>query len=894
MTKMGRGMTVLGVALALVAFSSGQDITSIYDIQYVADPSTDDASPLDGQEVTITGVVTAEFWGGSNNRQIFVQDSAGAWSGVMVFEYGGWDNFDIVDTAGAVVHSVAEGDSVLITGTVDEYYGKTEITDVTSFKIVGRASKPMAPITVSPGDIKTGSATAESYEGVLVQVAAVTVADADLGFGEWSVSDGTDTVRVDDLWDYFYWPEAGQALAEVVGPLDYTFGDYKIQPRLARDVVESGTTRIQHLQQVLYSDLLKAGDDAESDTSYVLGDTVTIEGIVTMPTGLSYAGAGVKFIYEDEHGGPWSAILSYDPDSTAFPVLFEGDEVRATGYVSEYSTGPSNMTELFITEPVEILDTGVDEPEVEYVMTGDLRWPTEAEQWGNVMVKVKDVTVIEDDLPFGEWSVDDGSGKVNVDDDSDSISVWQDTYGRPPVGTNIDSIRGWIYHHFGSYADSTAYKLEPLYPSDIVISAGPPSIRDVARDPCVPLPDDDVTVSAEVSDNSTVASVVIMYSVNGGDYQTADMTNTGGTSWSGTIPATGAEDARVDYYVKATDDGVGQEGPESTTYPGDTAANQFGYVTRSGDLDIADIQFTPWPAGDSPFNECEVTVTGIVTGDTAQYASSYGAYALQSETGPWNGVIFEWDGDPLLRGDEVTITGTVEEYDPEWHFKYDNNTKIIDVTAVTTLSSGNELLPQLVTTADLAQDADEVESYEGTLVKIEDAVVVSVNQYDWSVMDASGISCLIDDDMATDDADAFLGTLEEGQKLEYVTGIFNFSFGTYKIQVRDLDDVGEVTAVEDFTPQPYAFRLYPNFPNPFNPETRIRFEIPSRERVKLIIYDVRGYRVRTLVSDVYEAGHHVVNWDGRNDDGNLVSSGVYIYRVKAGKFLAHDKMTLIR
>ncbi|MFQ6616146.1 MAG: FlgD immunoglobulin-like domain containing protein [Fidelibacterota bacterium] len=893
MTKMGRGISVLMV-LGLLAFSSGQDITSIYDIQYVADPSADDASPLDGSEVTITGVVTAEFWGGSSERQIFVQDSAGAWSGIMVFEYGGFDAFDIIDTSGATVHSVAEGDSVLITGTVDEYYGKTEITSVTSFKILGRPSNPIEPITVSPGDIKTGSATAESYEGVLVRVANVTVADPDLGFGEWSVTDGTDSVRVDDLWDYFYWPEAGESLAEVVGCLDYTFSDFKIQPRLARDVAESGTTRIQRLQQVLYSDLLKAGVDAVSDTSYMTGDTVTIEGIVTMPTGLSYAGEGIKFIYEDEHGGPWSAILSFDEDSTAFPVLFEGDVVSATGFVSEYTTGPSNMTELFITEPVEILDTGVDQPEVEYVMTGDLRWPTEAEPWGNVMVKVKDVTVIEDNLPFGEWSVDDGSGKVNVDDDSDSISVWQDTYGRPPVGTGIDSIRGWVYHHFGGYADSTAYKLEPLYASDIVIGAGPPSIRDVERVPCVPLPSEDVTISCEVSDNSAVASVVIMYSVNGGDYQTASMTNTGGTTWSGTIPATSAEDARVDYYVKATDDGVDPGGAQSTTYPGDTAENQFGYVTKTGDLDIADIQYTPWPAGDSPFDGCEVTVTGVVTGDTAQYYSSYGAYALQSETGPWNGVVFEWDGDPLSRGDMVTITGMVEEYDEAWHFKYDNNTKIIDVDTVDVLSSGNEMLPQLVTTADLAGDADEVESYEGTLVTLEDPVVVSLNQYDWSVMDASGVSCLIDDDMATDEADAFLGTLEEGQRLEYVTGIFNFSFGTYKIQVRDLDDIGAVTAVEDFTPQPFAFKLYPNFPNPFNPETRIRFEIPSRESVKLIIYDVRGYRVRTLVSDVFGAGHHVVNWDGRNDDGNLVSSGVYIYRIKAGEFLSHRKMTLIR
>ena len=58
-------------------------ITSIYDIQYVSDPTMDDASPLDGQTVTISGIVTAEFWGSSSNRYLYVQDSSAAWSGII-------------------------------------------------------------------------------------------------------------------------------------------------------------------------------------------------------------------------------------------------------------------------------------------------------------------------------------------------------------------------------------------------------------------------------------------------------------------------------------------------------------------------------------------------------------------------------------------------------------------------------------------------------------------------------------------------------------------------------------------------------------------------------------------------------------------------------------------
>ena len=276
-------------------------------------------------------------------------------------------------------------------------------------------------------------------------------------------------------------------------------------------MVEDGVTRIQRVQQVLYSDLMKASEVDESDFSYLLGDTVTIEGIVTMPTGLSYAGAGVKFIYQDENGGPWSSILSYDSDSSAFPVLFEGDRVQCTGYVYEYSPGPGGLTELFITEPVNIIEVGVALPDTAEVNTGDLRWPTEAEQWGTVMVRATDAIVVENDLDYGEWTIDDGSGKVKVDDDSDSIAVWQEAVGRPPVGSYVSSIRGWVYNHYGSYADSSTYKIEPLYVSDIEFGAGPPNIMDVSRDPCLPGVDDLVTVSADIVDNSTISEAHIYY-----------------------------------------------------------------------------------------------------------------------------------------------------------------------------------------------------------------------------------------------------------------------------------------------------------------------------------------------------------------------------------------------
>ena len=122
--------------LSYLVISTGGQITAIHDIQYTTDSSGD--SPLDGQTVNISGIVTAEFWGSSSNRYFYVQDAEGPWKGIVCFEYGGWDTFDFTSSAG-IVHSVAEGDSVTVTGTVDEYYNLTEIVDVTEVIIHGPA-----------------------------------------------------------------------------------------------------------------------------------------------------------------------------------------------------------------------------------------------------------------------------------------------------------------------------------------------------------------------------------------------------------------------------------------------------------------------------------------------------------------------------------------------------------------------------------------------------------------------------------------------------------------------------------------------------------------------------------------------------------------------------------
>ena len=94
--------------------------------------------------------------------------------------------------------------------------------------------------------------------------------------------------------------------------------------------------------------------------------------------------------------------------------------------------------------------------------------------------------------------------------------------------------------------------------------------------------------------------------------------------------------------------------------------------------------------------------------------------------------------------------------------------------------------------------------------------------------------------------------------------------------------------------RPDEFTLYRNFPNPFNPATTIRYNLPIKEEVRLVIYDLLGREVKTLVNRVEKAGLKSVIWEGKNNTGQNVSSGVYLFRIQAGNYIKSQKMILLK
>jgi hypothetical protein len=107
--------------------------------------------------------------------------------------------------------------------------------------------------------------------------------------------------------------------------------------------------------------------------------------------------------------------------------------------------------------------------------------------------------------------------------------------------------------------------------------------------------------------------------------------------------------------------------------------------------------------------------------------------------------------------------------------------------------------------------------------------------------------------------------------------------------------VNEPTEVTRDEHQPIEFKLSQNYPNPFNPKTVISYKLMLKSEVRLIIYDILGREIVTLVDEIKDAGDYRVEWNGKNSAGKGAVSGVYFYQLKSkNNFTITKKMLLIR
>ena len=185
----------------------GIDTVSIYDIQF--NNNTNGASNYEGSQVYTGGIVTAV----RDDSSFYLTSGSGAWSGVYVYSND---------------YLLSEGDSVTLTGEVDEYYELTEIKNVTNLTVVSSGNTPIT------NSCSSGAASSEEFEGCLIEVVNANCNNDNAGFGEWIVNDGTGDVIIDDLF-YVFIPNLNTNY-NVKGALTYSYGAYKLLPRNSNDV----------------------------------------------------------------------------------------------------------------------------------------------------------------------------------------------------------------------------------------------------------------------------------------------------------------------------------------------------------------------------------------------------------------------------------------------------------------------------------------------------------------------------------------------------------------------------------------------------------------------------------------------------------------------------------
>ncbi len=140
------------------------------------------------------------------------------------------------------------------------------------------------------------------------------------------------------------------------------------------------------------------------------------------------------------------------------------------------------------------------------------------------------------------------------------------------------------------------------------------------------------------------------------------------------------------------------------------------------------------------------------------------------------------------------------------------------------------------------------------------------------------------------------GNSQSFQRYEYFDK--NIEAGkNYYYRLVDVDYSGKMTVhsvIAALQQQPQEFNLQQNYPNPFNPSTNIRFSLNKAGEVSLAVYNIRGEKIRTLVTGWRGQGSHEANWDGRDEQGRMAASGTYIYELQTNESKIHRKMVLMK
>jgi len=615
-----------------------------------------------------------------------------------------------------------------------------------------------------------------------------------------------------------------------------------------------------------YTDIgdIQVYDVAGAPASPYDGQVVTVRGVLYERGQFS----GGSHYVQDATGG----LSIYLSPATA--ALW--DEVEVTGTIGSYS-GEIQMGSASFT----VLSSGNTVADTPFTI------PQLLANYDQVGLLVSTIGVVTSKPNASNFFMADGGDTIQVYIDSTTgIDL-----GLVDVGDTYKVIAPLVNYN-------TTRELKPRFQTDLIENPEGDTLPQISGVNCanwVPLAADPIVVTASITDDLGITGANLYYrdsdGVTPGAWSSVAMSNTVGDVYEGTIPG-GHSSSQVDFYLDATDTGA-----QTVTFPGDAPV---GFIDVAVGITTIYAMQTVHPDSsnqDNNFMNKVLNIRGVITAGTGQVGAASKFMIQEQDKNPetdsyaFGGVlVYESSAAyEYFQGDLVEIGGYGDEYFGMTEMIPHNG------DAVNLIDFG-QALPEApaVQTRILADDVTNGgEAWEAVWVKTFPAAVIDTLGY--------GDYLVADKDSRNDSL-----TVSPIIELTYVPTIgdvlliesyMSYDYGAFTI-VPVADEFVTLTGLTDAEDTPTVvsaggFRGIA--PNPFNPATKISFSVNENNLVQLNVYNLRGEKVRTLVQGQMPANEYDVFFDGRDDNGQSLSSGQYFARLRIGKEVMQvRKMSLVK
>ncbi|MBW2700438.1 MAG: lamin tail domain-containing protein [Deltaproteobacteria bacterium] len=429
-------------------YDPGTDIT----INAIQNPAHEDYH-AEGDPVLVRGVVVTSpkksdgFWVG--------EPEGGAYSGIFVYT----ENMNTQPPVGM-------GDIVDIQGVHAEYYNSSQI-EATLVTVTGSGALPPATLVTTADICTLCDPPAEQWEGVLIKVENVEVANADFGFGDWTVTPvgGGDELVIQDAFvsSSLYDPTAGFVFSSLSGVLDFNYSEFRLTPTTCSGMLNADGSAV--CESVECPSGLMTIDQIQNSghASWAGPDCpVTVNGVVVTTPKLDDG-----FWASDPAGGAWSGVYVFTEWMDTQPQVSPGDVINIQGTVAEYfgntqiaadsvvGTSTGSMPTPVVVTPSQICTSGA----------GDLTCAdgADAEMYEGCYVQIAGVEAANVNYGFGDWTAiaTGGTDEVLVE----NLFVSSDLFS-PSAGYAFQSINGIVNYSYDYF------RLAPTACADLINDQG--------------------------------------------------------------------------------------------------------------------------------------------------------------------------------------------------------------------------------------------------------------------------------------------------------------------------------------------------------------------------------------------------------------------------------------